>query len=396
MKALSLPLACLAAISILPVARAVYAPIPLQEQGKALTFSIEAGEHYDSNIFGANTAPTSSFITEVKPRIDGNYSLADQTFLSGYYELQYQYFENRPGDKNIFNNRLGLELDHTFTEALFLSLADDLAFIENPQSAIITGAPLQTDQSYISNFLDFAVTWQATQTIAIVNKYFNGYWDYDDSLLATQLDRMEHLYGLEVDYDYLPEWTIVGEYRFQYNDYRNNVVPKDNHSNFLLAGFDYQTTEQLSILARVGVDFRDRDAASNETSPYGELTAVYQYAERSFVSAAFTYGIFETTDTNQFLDSEDAIFVLNTESYVTDFIVLSGALTYQYSTLQGRPGNGIGDAIEKTTRFGAGVSYLPTPNWAVILTYDYDFVNSEVYTRNQVRNRVGVSGRYTF
>lgn len=396
MKALSLPLVCLAATCFFPVARAVYAPIPLQEQGKALTFSLEAGEHYDSNIFGANTGTISSFITEVKPRVDANYSLTDQTFLSAYYELQYQYFDSRPGNKNLFNNYLGAEVDHTFSEALFFSGTDDLAFVQNPASAIVTGTTAQSDQSYLGNFLDLALTWQTTETIAIINKYRNSYWDYKDSTLAQQLDRMEHLYGLEANYDYLPEWTLVGEYRFQYNDYRNNTVPKNNFSNFLLAGFDYQMLEQLSILARVGVDFRNRDSAPNETSPYGELTAVYQYAERSFVSAAFTYGIFETTDTTQFLDSEDAIFILNTESYVTDFIVLSGSITYQYSTLQGRAGNGIGNAIEKTTRFGTGISYLPTPNWAVILTYDYDFVNSQVYARNQVRNRVGISGRYTF
>lgn len=396
MKALSLPFACLAALSTLPALHAVYAPIPLQEQGKALTFSLEVGEYYDSNIFGANTGRIESFVTQVTPRVDANYSLSDQSFLSAYYELQYMYFDSRPGDKNLFNNRLGLDFDHTFSEALFLSVSDDFGVIDNPQSAIVTGTPIQTDQSYISNFLQGELTWQATPVIAIINKYRNSYWDYDDSTLATQLDRMEHLYGLELDYDYLPDWTLVGEYRLKYNDYRNNALPKDSLSNFLLAGFDYQSSEQLSLLARAGVDFRDRDATSNETAPYGELTAVYQYAPRSFVSGAFTYGIFETTDTTQFLDSEDAIFIINTESYVTDFIVLSGAVTFQYSTLQQRPGNGIGDAIEKTWRLGAGVSYLPTPNWAVILTYDYDFVNSQVVTRNQVRNRVGISGRYTF
>ncbi|WOO39745.1 transporter [Rubellicoccus peritrichatus] len=373
---------------------AVYAPIPIQEQGKALTFSIDAGGYYDSNIFGSETTPVQSYVAEINGRLTANYSLTDQTFLSAYYDLEYLYLENRPGDKNLFNNRLGASVDHTFSPTMFLSVSDDFSLIQNPDSAIIASAPLQTDQSYLGNVFDIAFTMQVLEKLALVNKYRNYYINYDDSNLAQQLDRMEHLYGLELDYQYLPEWTIVGEYRFKYNDYRNNAPPKNSASNFLLAGFDYQFLEQLTLLARVGVDFRDRDSAPEETSPYGELTAVYQLGERSFVSGAFTYGIFETSDTTQFLDSEDAIFIVNSEVFVTDFIALSGSVLFQYSQLQGR--GGIPDADERTVRTGLGVSYLPTPNWAVIANYDYDFINSDVPGRSQVRNRIGLSGRYTF
>lgn len=394
MKSLLCSLAglCLPVVSAL----AVYAPIPIQQQGKALSFALEAGEYYDSNIFGASTGRVSSFVTEVKGRVIGNYSATDQTFISGYYELQYLYFENRPGKKNLFNNFLGASLDHTFGPTLFLSISDDFAIVDNPESAVVAAGPIQTDQSYIANFLNASLTWQVTERTSLINKYRNTYYDYDDSTLAQQLDRMEHLYGLQVDYLLQPRWTLVGEYRFEYNDYRNNAVPKNNFSNFLLAGFNYQLLQEVMIMVRTGVDFRNRDSAPNETSPYGEITAVYQFAERSFVSGAFTYGIFETMDTQQFYDSEDAIFLVNSEVFVTDFIALSGSVLFQYSQLQGRPGNGFGDADERTVRTGAGISYLPTPNWAFIATYDYDFVNSDVPSRNQVRNRVGVSARYTF
>lgn len=374
----------------------VYAPIPIQEQGKALTFSLEAGGYYDSNIFGSNTAPIESYVAEVTGRLTGNYSLTDQTFLSAFYELEYLYLENRPGDKNLFNNRLGASIDHTISPTMFISISDEFSLIQNPDSAVIASAPLQSDQSYLGNVFDFSFTAQVMEKLAVINKYRNYYINYDDSNLAQQLDRMEHLYGLELDYQYLPEWTIVGEYRFKYNDYRNNAPPKNSTSNFLLAGFDYQFLEELTILARVGVDLRNRDSAPDETSPYGELTAVYQLGERSFVSGAFTYGIFETSDTTQFLDSEDAIFLVNSEVFVTDFIAVSGSVLFQYSQLQGRAGNGFGDADERTVRTGLGISYLPTPHWAIIANYDYDFVDSDVPSRNQVRNRIGLSARYTF
>jgi len=85
----------------------------------------------------------------------------------------------------------------------------------------------------------------------------------------------------------------------------------------------------------------------------------------------------------------------NVQHRISGSLTASGSITYESSILQGRPGVHV-DADETTTRFGLGLSWLPTPNWTVSATYDYDRVNSEDANRDQSRDRLGVSGRYSF
>src|SRR5258708_3170495 len=88
-------------LALLPaIALAVYAPIPEQEQGKALTYRLGASVSHDSNIFGAATGEISSMVYNFTAAISYNGSLDDQTFTSASYELSNDYMTDRPGEKN--------------------------------------------------------------------------------------------------------------------------------------------------------------------------------------------------------------------------------------------------------------------------------------------------------
>ena len=54
------------------------------------------------------------------------------------------------------------------------------------------------------------------------------------------------------------------------------------------------------------------------------------------------------------------------------------------------------DIDEDTTRVGLGLSWLPNKNWTVSATYDWDHIDSGDASRNQERDRYGVSARLTF
>ncbi|GHB95499.1 transporter [Cerasicoccus arenae] len=378
-----------------PVLFAVYAPIPSQEQGEAFSGSITSGAYYDSNIFGSQNGRVSSVVGEISPHLDYNQSLTDQTFFAVDYDLQVLIFENRPGSDDVLtNNFLNAQIDHTFAPNIFASISDNFSYTQNPESAVIAGAPLQTDQSYFYNRVDLEALWNITEIWSLEGKFRNQFWFYDDNRLADQLDHIQYLFGVEVGYNFLPELTLIGEYRFEYNDYTNDSPPKSNYSNYALVGFNYEMSERLIILVRGGAEFRVRESAPNRNSPYGEVTAVYQLTERSYVSGAATYGIFQTTDTNSFLDQENLDLELNFEYFVFPKIAVSGSLFYQYAQMNGR--GLVADANEYTYRAGVGVSYLITDNWALWVDYDYDLVDSQVPGRDQVRNRVGGYFRYTF
>lgn len=49
---------------------AVYAPIPEEELGKALVFTVGGGVYHDDNIFGAPSGERSSMVYRFAPSID--------------------------------------------------------------------------------------------------------------------------------------------------------------------------------------------------------------------------------------------------------------------------------------------------------------------------------------
>src|SRR5580658_8655236 len=91
-----------ATLGLCAVARAVYAPIPEQEQGKDLSFSIETGISYNNNIFGSYEDPIGSTVFEVSPKVAFNSSLSEDTFFSADFQPTLDYFENRPGEKSVY------------------------------------------------------------------------------------------------------------------------------------------------------------------------------------------------------------------------------------------------------------------------------------------------------
>src|SRR3954466_11129238 len=101
-------------VAALPL-RAVYAPVPEQEQGKDLTFAFRAGDSYDSNLFGAATGAIGSTIWEFAPRVSYNKSLTDQTFLAAGYGLTLAQFDRRPGRKLLDSHAANLRVAHAFS-----------------------------------------------------------------------------------------------------------------------------------------------------------------------------------------------------------------------------------------------------------------------------------------
>ena len=51
---------------------------------------------------------------------------------------------------------------------------------------------------------------------------------------------------------------------------------------------------------------------------------------------------------------------------------------------------------ETATRIGGALTYVPTKNWAISASYDFDHVKSDDPARSVDRHRVGISASYTF
>jgi putative beta-barrel porin BBP2 len=381
------------ALFICQVARAVYAPIPEQQQGRDLSFSVESGITYNTNIFGAATDPISSFVFEVAPDLTFNSSLTEQTFFSAGFRPTLDYFDNRPGKKLLYSQAVNARLAHSFSPTSVLDVSDAYSYDQNPES-ILNGAPVNTDQTLQSNQFDARYSFAPTEKLGMVLKARSVYYDYISDVLGSELNRFENLYGLEFDYSLLPDLKLAGEYRHQDVDYSTDPSDNNKHSDFLMAGFDYNVGPKLTASMRLGVEYRHRDGLSDETSPYAEFSAKYAYAKGSFVSAGYSYSLEETSNPILFSDEKTNRIFVNIQHAVSALVVASASVDYEPSTLVGRPGQP--DVSEDTTHAGAALTYLPSRSWTVTASYDYDFVDSGISNRGLNRTRLGVSATVVF
>lgn len=389
------PLRLLPSLLLTPVvALAVYAPIPEQEQGKALTYRLGAGVSHDSNIFGGASGELDSMVYNFTGAISYNESVTDQTFLSGSYELSNDYIEDRPGKQNLTSHSLNARVAHSFASDTNIDLSASYDIERNPQS-LLAGVPLNSDQSVKRLQVDGRYTTTANARTAFTLKYRFSNQAYDNANLSADLDRSEHLAGLEASFQFLPETRLVGEYRYQSIGYDTASSLKDKTSNYLMAGIDYQVGRKLMVSSRLGAEDRHRKSASDTTAPYAEFSLRYTYTEGSFLSAGYMHTIEEPSDVDRFTDTKVNRFFVNIQHQLSGAFMLSGSITHEPSQLQGRAGIQ-NDIDEKTTRLGLALAWRPTKNWAVIGSFDYDDVNSDDPIRGQNRTRTGLSARYTF
>ncbi|MBI2510827.1 MAG: hypothetical protein HYV96_02510 [Opitutae bacterium] len=391
---MNFPLRSFAIAALFPaVAFAVYAPIPEQDQGKALSFRLGASVYQDSNIFGAATGEIDSMVYSVTPSISYNGSLDDQTFLSAGYDLSLDHFVDRPDKKNLTSHTFNARVAHAFSDSTNIDVSDSYQIAKNPQS-LLAGLPLNTDQSFKMNQFNTRYVTSLSQKTNLTLKYRNISFAYDLDSLAAQLDRMEHLAGLEVSYALLPETKLAGEYRYQNVSYDQNSGNKDKRSHFFLGGFDYSPGQNLTLTARGGFEDRTREGESDTTAPYAELSTRYTYGDNSFLAAGYIYTLEEPSDVGRFTDTKVNRFFVNVQHRLSALVTASGSIDWEPSQLQGRAG--VADLDETTSRIGFALSWLPTKNWVVSATLDADKVSSDDPNREQDRTRYGVSARFSF
>jgi hypothetical protein len=153
-------------------------------------------------------------------------------------------------------------------------------------------------------------------------------------------------------------------------------------------------TRKLSLSSRLGAEWRARASQRDTTAPFAELSAKYDYTEKSFLLAGFGYSLEETSDTARFNDTKLTRVFLNAQHAVTALITASASFSYEPGTLQGR--RGVRDVDETSIRTGAALSYLPTKNWTISVSADYDHTRSDDPVRNLKRTRTGLYATYTF
>lgn len=373
--------------------RAVYAPIPAQEEDNGFAASVRSGVTYDTNLFGAATNEIDSFVWTLAPRLTYSASPTSRSFFSVSYGLALDYFDRRPGEKLLDSHDVALRFAQEFSKTSNLDLNEVFMTSRNPES-LLAGVPLNSDQSFKRNQIDGRFSTGFGGKIGGTVKVRSVYYKYRNAALGRSLDRIENLYGGSLDYAILPEIKAVGEYRHQDVYYRKLGETKNKRSDFVMAGADYEAARKTTLSGRFGYEWRNRASERDTTSPYAEMSAKYDYAPGSYVASGYAYTLEESSDTARFTDTQIHRFFLNVQHRLTALITASGSFGYEPSQLQGR--RGLPNLDEDTVRAGLALSYLPNKHWTISASYDYDRTSSDDAARNLRRQRTSLNASYSF
>jgi hypothetical protein len=381
--------------------RAVYAPIPEIEQGKALTAYLSVGTLYDSNIFGRASDEIDSFVYEFNPSLVFNASLDAKTFASAAYRLSYDYMPDRPGKKGLDSHEFFGRVAHTFTPLMELDLSDTYQISKNPTSLLPgLNTVVNTDQSYRRNQFDARFASGLTKRTGLTFKGRNTRYDYEEQALGDSLNRTEYLIGLTASHAVLPELQAILEGRHLVINYDSGGSTKNKRSDFILVGADRVINPRLSLSSRLGFEHRRRSGEQSATLPYAELGMKLDYGQGSYVSAGYGYSVEETSNIELYSDMSVNRFFVNVQQAVTPKIIATGSVTWEPSRLHGRSSDGVRaghqDQNETNTQLGFALIYRPGKTWSVSATVDYDRIASDDAARQLKRTRAGLSVRFVF
>lgn len=379
-----------------PSAFGVYAPVPEQEQGKALTFYLGSSISHDSNIFGASDGGISSMVYQLDPGLTFNASVGPRTFASAAYRLSLTHVPDRPGDKTLDSHEASARVAHTFTPLTEIDLSNTFQVVRNPQSLLPGVARVvNTDQSYRRNQADLRFASGLNQRTGLAFKFRSTHFAYEEASLGRSLDREEYLGGLAATHLLLPGLQMLAEYRHQEIRYVTAPETKDKRSDFALVGVDRDFGTRGAVSARLGVENRRRRSEDRESSPYVELGLKYDHAADSYVAAGYSYSIEETSNIELYTDIAVSRWFVNVQQKLLAKVSATGSVTWEPSKLRARKGRG-GDRDETNLQLGLALIYRPARNWTAALTFDRDNITSDDPSRQLKRTRTGANLKYVF
>jgi hypothetical protein len=347
--------------------------------------SVAVREGYDDNVYTTRINPISSFFTEASALFDYRFGSPRTTFdLQALAGATYYY--NRPfGQPYDIDLSVTLGFEHHFTPRLTLSISSYATYQSEPDLSLGFGTN-RFSGNYFYTADKFSLAYQWTPRFSTVTSYTLGVIHYDDSTIGAYEDRFEHTFGNEFRYLALPTTALVGEYRFELDDFETGTRDSDTH--FILAGIDHTFSPRFNLSFRGGVEFRDYETFGDRTSPYAEGTVHYALGKRTSVDWISRYGL-EDADVPG-TPSRTTFRTGLTFSYgITQRITATGSAFYQHDDNEAlnSPGSIVPAFSEDSLDIGIGLRYEINRVFALLAGYSYTQVFSDIPIRDYSRNR---------
>jgi hypothetical protein len=305
--------------------------------------------------------------------------------------------------------------NHKFDEHTTLNVADTFSYTDQPL-VTETGTPTQplveqrSNNSHIVNRFPVDFMTKFSERFGIDVGYGNTYWQYKDDVYAAQLNRVEQLIHVDLDYYVQPELIALAGYQFGWNSYLSDrfIAPgirgsdRSNTGNYFYVGVQNAFSPKLKASLKVGAVYTDwSDLDENDWGPYINGDVSYNYLPGSYLRAGVLVQ-HNATDVVAPNPNNPSDITLDQQSFIP-YIALTHAVSprlflnllgqVQASEYDGGQYNGETDWYWS---FGASLKYMVNTFLFTEAGYNYDVLMSDIPGRPFNRNRVyvGVGATY--
>lgn len=146
-----------------------------------------------------------------------------------------------------------------------------------------------TQNKYDSNLLLTTVDWNLTEKLRFKFDYSNFYLTYDETF-DTFKDRVDNSFDLYGYFNVTVKTSLFLEGKFVDVQY-DTATQNDNQQTFVYGGVRWNTTNKLSLMAKVGVQNKEFDGGTEEVAAYDDYSGlavdvqgVYKITEKAELS----------------------------------------------------------------------------------------------------------------
>lgn len=288
-------------------------------QGGYFHANLMVQEEYTDNLYNINTEEVSTFITTVSPTVwftlprkkEIPVSLAPNNTSPGGMALQLKDYEGTDRyqayalgglDFDFYSEDSDLNTVNGLAEGLFrynmrgglsLQVVDRFSRDQDKYDAgsVIGVAEDQFDSNIVLATADYRIT----EKLRAKFEYSNFWLDYEDDVNAFQ-DRVDNVFDLYGYYIYSEKTSFFIEGKYVDVQYDTATV-NDNTQNFVYGGIRWDTTEKVSLMAKVGWQNKEfEDDVATRRSDYDDLAAEMQLSYRFTEKTGMTFDLYRTNE----------------------------------------------------------------------------------------------------
>ncbi len=252
--------------------------------------------------------------------------------------------------------------------------------------------------NFLTSTNSLSASYQWLPRFSTVTSYSLRLRRYDEDVIASSRNRVEHKFGQQFRYLLLPVTTIVGEYRLALVSYADSS--RDSTTNILLGGIEQTFSSRLSGSFRAGVQSRSAEGeGSDRTRPYFSSNVNYVLGEKTEINWTNRYSIQESDDSNVSGPTSRTSFRtgLGLRHALTPRI--STTLSAYYSTGSGGDStepNGDPSSGRDTLALSFSAGYAVNRHLSANVGFTHIEVDSDSLTNSYSRNRYSAGLRFTF